>query len=219
MTRRPPHPARPIQRRPWRAAEFVSLDFEATGLDFARDAIISFGLVPIRHGRIDVGGSRYQLVDPGEVPPSPRSITVHMLRPADLAGAPSVDSAREALHEALAGQFLVTWWAGVEVNFLAKLFGGSTESWLRRTVDVRALMLALDPHRYAHATLTDVARDHGVPVTSPHHALDDALVTAQLFLICATNLEAAGYRDVRSLLRETRRPVPRLASVSSAGSR
>jgi DNA polymerase III epsilon subunit-like protein len=47
----------------------------------------------------------------------------------------------------------------------------------------------------------------GVPVADPHHALDDALVTAQLFLVLAARWEAGGHgARVADLLR-----LPRLA--------
>ena len=49
-----PPPARSSLGRPWWAVDYASLDFEATGLDFEKDRIISFGVVPIRQGRVEV---------------------------------------------------------------------------------------------------------------------------------------------------------------------
>ena len=43
---------------PWREIEYVALDFETTGLDFRSDTVISYGVVPVRHGRAIVRGSR-----------------------------------------------------------------------------------------------------------------------------------------------------------------
>ena len=62
-------PSRFARRRSWRDVEFVSLDFEATGLDFARDVIVSFGVVPVRGGRVVLADALHQLVDP-DIPPS-----------------------------------------------------------------------------------------------------------------------------------------------------
>jgi DNA polymerase III subunit epsilon len=183
----------------------VSLDFEATGLDFAKDTIVSFGVVPIRMGRIDVGDAVYELVDPGEVAPSPVSVTVHGLRPVDLRGAQGPEAARAALASLIAGRFLVTWAGGVEAGFLDVMYGGGVRSWLRRCIDARELMLALNDDPPASFTLTSVAERLGVPVASPHHAMDDALVTAQVFLVAGARLEASGVRTVRALQR-TRRP-------------
>jgi DNA polymerase-3 subunit epsilon len=179
----------------------VSLDFEATGLDLRRDTIVSFGTVPIRMGRIELGGAVYQLVDPGEVPPSKESITVHGLRPVDLRGAPSIEATRRALGAAIDGRFLVTWWAGVEASFLAKIFGGGVRGWLRRAIDVRDLVIALEGETARQLTLTTAAQRFGVPVANPHHALDDALVTAQLLLVTASRLGRRGRVEVRDLQR------------------
>jgi DNA polymerase III subunit epsilon len=185
---RPRPPAFGARRTPWRSVELVALDFEATGLDFERDTIISFGAVPIRHGRIDIGACRYELVHPGEVQPSRQSIVVHGLRPLDLVDAPSLDSAKDTLRDAIDRRFLVTWWAPVEAGFLNKLFGGGTRSWLRRAVDVRDVLISLEGSSTSTLTLTQAAESHGVPVADAHQALDDALVTAQLFQVLAARL-------------------------------
>ena len=66
----PPPPPRRLRRRGWREAEFAALDFETTGLDRRRDAIVSFGVVPVRRGRVVLGQAVHQLVVP-EIPSSP----------------------------------------------------------------------------------------------------------------------------------------------------
>jgi DNA polymerase III subunit epsilon len=195
---RPEPPPSAWRRMPWTHAPFASLDFEATGLDFDRDTIISFGVVPIDEGRIDVGGAAYQLVDPADVPLNHQAITIHGLRPVDLRGAPSLEAARTALCDALGRRFLVTWFAGVEAAFLDKLFGGGRKAWMQRAIDVRRMVAALEENDVG-LTLDACAARYGVPVASPHHALDDALVTAQLFLVVATKLAARGVKSVKDL--------------------
>jgi DNA polymerase-3 subunit epsilon len=202
----PVEPGRHRYKEAWRSVELVSLDFEATGLDFIRDRIISFGTVPIRRGGVELVDSVYQLVDPGDVRPSPGSITVHGLRAIDLVGAPSVQAARTTLRRAIDHRFLVTWWAPVEAAFLDSLFGGGRQAWMRRAVDVRELVLGLEGRRAATLTLGQAADRFGVPVASPHNALDDALVTAQLFLVVATKLgrRARSVRDMQRLRPRSR---------------
>jgi DNA polymerase-3 subunit epsilon len=150
------------------------------------------------------------MVDPGDVAPSPGSVTVHGLRPVDLRGAQGLDAARAALAPLIAGRFLVTWAGMVEAGFLDVLYGGGLRSWLSRCIDARELMFALEDDPPAPFTLTAVAEGLGVPVASPHHALDDALVTAQVFQIAATRLEARGVRTVRVLQRTKRLEPPSL---------
>lgn len=202
--RAPAPPPWSLRRRPWREAEFAALDFETTGLDRARDAVVSFGVVPVRRGRVVLGEAVHQLVVP-EIPSSPESMKVHRILPRDLEVAPSLDVARELLRRTLERRFLLTWYAEVEIAFLERIFGGGRRSWVRRAVDTRRLAIELeakDPD--VRESLSGAAGRYGVPVASPHEALDDALVTAQLFLVLASKLEERGLRTVRKLLRLTR---------------
>ena len=182
------------------------MDFETTGLDLDRDAIVSYGLVPIDDGRVRVGGSEHQLIDP-RVPPSPRSQRIHELRPLDLAGSPRIADAREHLAAGLAGRFLLAWFAEVEIRFLQRTFGGPMGSWRRRTIDVRNLALAAageprDARSRLGYSLSKTAKNYGIPVENPHDALDDAFVTAELFLVLAEAAVGSDRRPtVRTLLR------------------
>jgi len=185
------------------------LDFETTGLDLDRDEVISFGMIPIRDGRIDLSGQLYQEVAPG-VGPSQSSIRIHHLRAQDLATAPAMHEVVDAFRHALDGRFVLAWAAGVEIAFLQKVFGGGKRAWRRRTIDVRTLIMAVErpddaspgPGYYA---LTAAATRFGVPVEEAHHALDDAFMTAELFLVATAALEKRGSGSIRDLLRITAR--------------
>jgi DNA polymerase III subunit epsilon len=201
----PARPARASRRAPWRDVEFASLDFETTGLEYATDAIVSFGVVPVLGGRATVAGSVHQLVRP-DVPPSPRSQMVHLMRPQDLAGSPAIEDVRDRLRDALDRRYVLAWFAQVEVVFLRRTFGGSRRWWNARTIDVRNLAIAVDREpREVRAKLgyglSSVAKRYGVPVANPHEAYDDALVTAQLFLVLVTKLPDLPNPTARDLLR------------------
>ncbi len=204
MKRLPAGPSRVVRRRPWRAAEYAALDFETTGLDYEKDSIVSFGLVPVIQGRAMLAGSAHQLVS-STVPPSPRSQSFHLLRPQDLDGAPPVEHAREQLRGLLAGRFILAWFAEVEIRFLASMFRTGPGPWRRRTIDVRNLAITVagggvkDRAERGYALGTQAAK-YGVPIATPHEAYDDALVTAQLFMVLAAKL-GSGEPTVRDLLR------------------
>jgi DNA polymerase-3 subunit epsilon len=207
MGRAPARPSRRLMKSPWKAGEYLSLDFEATGPDLQHDRIVSLGAVPIRAGRVEVGEARYQLVDPGDRINEHGAVWLHGIRPVDLVGAPSQEVAKTALSDSLDHRILVAWHAGIEAGFLARLFGVPARTWLRRTLDVRDLLVELEGEPVARLSLTEAAVRHGVPVSDPHHALDDAVVTAQLFLILATGLERRdGRMSVGDLLNA--RPMP-----------
>ena len=200
----PRRPARGTRGRPWRELEFASLDFETTGLDRARDAVVSFGVVPVRGGRVVVGESVHQLVVPN-VPSSPESMRIHGILPKDLEDAQPFAVAGEALRRALDRRFLLAWFANVEIGFLGRLYGGRRGSWVRRTIDVRQMAIELEHlDQDVRQSLSSAAERYGVPVANPHEALDDAMVTAQLFLVLAARLEDRGFGSARSFLRLTR---------------
>ena len=204
-----PGPPRRLRRRPWVEAEFASLDFETTGLDPDRDAVVSFGVVPVRHGRVILAESEYREVAP-EAPLTARSIVVHGLRPLDLRGAPALHEVIPDLRASLQGRYLLAWSADVEAGFLSRAFGGSRRWWRWRIVDVLLLAQIADrlegrAARPGDYNLTKAAGRFGTPVHAPHHALDDALTTAQLFLVLATKLSTKGYGTRARLLKAGRR--------------
>jgi DNA polymerase-3 subunit epsilon len=202
---RPAAPSRWFLHHSWTKAPLVALDFETTGLDLRRDAIISYGAVPIVEGRVDLGRAQYREVRP-VVEPTRDSIAVHHLRPVDLQEAPSMRETRNELSLMLERAHIVTWVAEVEANFLATVFGGGSLSWLRRTIDTYRMARALerleggDPER-GIGRLEDVADRYGVPVEEAHHALDDAVMTAELFLVLAAKLSARGDDRLKTLRR------------------
>ena len=164
MSRRPPW-----RRRwgSWRSAELAALDFETTGLDRERDAIVSFGVVPVHLGLVMAGESVHEFVQP-EVPSSAESMTIHGILPKDLEGALPRGEATSSLAAALDRRFVLAWFAGVEIDFLGRLLG-PRRSWVRRTIDVRQMVIALEGlDQDVRQSLSSAAEHYGVPVAEPH---------------------------------------------------
>jgi DNA polymerase III epsilon subunit-like protein len=108
--------------------------------------------------------------------------------------------------EGLAGREILAWAAGVEIAFLRKIFGGRERTWRARTIDVRTLILAIERERgtlnlseSSRYSLESTATRFGVPVEQTHHALDDAFMTAELFLVAASVLEVRGRERISDL--------------------
>ena len=191
----------------WRDADLVALDFEATGLDLAHDEVISYGMVPIRGGRVIVGEQDYSLIQPSHPVPGASS-RVHRIRNLDLADAPDANEIAARLITALSGRVLIAHAAWVEVAFLRRLFARHGARWYTPVIDTAALARALNlaPRIAAREPdLEALARGLGIPVHDPHHALGDALTTAQVFLVLVAQLERAhGPMDVGRLRNITR---------------
>ena len=188
--------------RHWREATFAVLDFETTGLDLAHDHVLSYGLVPVERGRIHMKGALYRVVRP-PVPIPADSVRVHGIRPVELTAAPSLDEVAHELLDALEGRTLVAHAAMIELAFLGRLREHGRRR-IRRAIDVidlAAELAARDRNflRVPSARLADLAAGFGMPVARTHHALGDALTTAQLFLVLATRLELLGAGRLRDL--------------------
>lgn len=194
----------PSGRADWREARWAVVDLETTGLDPAADAIVSVGVVPIDGGRVIPGDALYRVVRPArELTAS--SIRIHGIRPADLESAPPLDAVLDELLGALTGRLLVAHAAFVERAFLEPVLATRGVGLRGRIADTRALarvwLAERDPGTVPQALdLGDLAARLGLPVHRPHHALGDALTTAQVFLALATHLEHKGRLPVKRLL-------------------
>lgn len=194
--------------RSWRDTAFAVLDFETTGLDPARDHVLSYGVVRVEEGRVQLAGSLYRVVRPPVLLP-PASIRVHWIRPADLEDAPLLGDVVDELHDALEGRTLVAHAAWVELGFLERLralhgrrhFGGAID-----VLDLAEELAARDRRAPVPrtASLPELAACHKVPVARTHHAFADALTTAQLFVVLATRLERLGAGRLRHLTQVRR---------------
>lgn len=203
---------------PWREAELAVVDLELTGLDLARDEIVSYGGVVVRQGRVVASSVVYGLVRP-RIPVTAESIAIHALRPADLEDAPGLDACVEALVDLLTGRVLVAHAAWVERAFIGRAFA---ESGLRLdgpVVDTAALAreAGIAPGgAETEPSLEGLVAGLGLPVHTTHHAAGDALTTANLLVALASRLDRTEPQTVRSLtnvshrqsLAAQRRPFP-----------
>lgn len=196
------------ERLHWRALDFLALDFEATGLDLRNDDVISFGAVAVSQGRMAVGTQVHSLITPTQPVPGTSS-KVHRIRNMDLADAPDARCAMAQLIQLLSGRALVAHAAWVEVAFLRRLLRLHNTRLHAPVVDTAALARALDlaPRVSAREPNLEVlASSLGLPVHDPHHALGDALTTAQVFLVLVSRLERErGPMTVGDLVDLTRR--------------
>ena len=211
MRRRSPPPgpasvfhaaARPSGSTPWREARWCAVDLELTGLDPSRHQIVALGTVPIEDGRVSLAGARYTLVRPTH-PPKHEAVLVHKLRLADLVDAPTIHHAADLLLEALAGCVPVFHTAVIERAFLTPLL---TRRRLRlpAAADTEVLGRVWLRERDGQApqglALGTLSRTLGLPVEPPHHALGDAVTTAQAFVALASHLDQRAPQTVASLV-------------------
>jgi DNA polymerase-3 subunit epsilon len=180
----------PISRVP-----LLALDLETTGLDDRRDAIISIGFIPFDDHRIRCNGAENWIIQPNP-PVAEMAVTIHGITHSDLAAAPPFGDHFEALLQAMAGRVVVAHCHEIERRFLAAATLALTGEPLHfPVIDTMAIEALKHPFRRPNAIQRwfgesdspslrmDASRArYGLPAYHPHHALTDALATAELFL-------------------------------------
>jgi DNA polymerase-3 subunit epsilon len=179
---------------PIKSIPFVAVDFETTGFDPKSDGIVSIGLVPFDLKRIHCKGAKHWIVRP-RTALDKESVVVHGITHSDIKSAPDMMRIVEYLLKALEGRIVVVHHRGIERPFLnAALEKRINEGIVFPVVDTMELEARL--HRAKPLTLWQRFRGHSLPsirlVDSreryhlpyyrQHHALTDALATAELFL-------------------------------------
>ncbi len=180
----------------WRDQGFAVVDVEATGLDPRTSEVISIGIVHIDQGAIPAASAFYSLVRPARMP-DPDDIVIHGIRPRDLADSPTPDEVLPHVVGALADRDVVAHVAHIEESLLAPWLARGGFQLPRELIDTDVLtQLYLAQTRRltlpGHVGLGAAASLFGLPEHQRHHALGDALTTAQLFLALATLLTPGG---------------------------
>lgn len=182
----------PVADAPLESIQFMALDIETTGLEAANHAIVSVGMIPFTLARIRSDQAWHQLVrPPGDL--RPESVTFHHITHSDLQQAPRFADIAADLLERLKGKVVVVHYHPLERAFLrhafrdalgeglhfplvdtmqieARLYPRRKLSWLSRLVGKQPISLRLNDSRHRY----------GLPTYHAHHALTDALATAEL---------------------------------------
>lgn len=193
-------------RVPWREAEYAVVDLELTGLG-RTDEIISIGIATVRNGRI-AADRYYRSVRPQQ-PIGPAAAKIHALTAEELEQSPPLPDVLDEVRDRLHARAIVAHAAWVERTFLDRAFAPRRERLPRQLLDTAGLARAAGvagPGTHA-PELEQLARDLGLPVHTPHHALGDAVTTAEVFLVLCSRLEASQREPltVADLVRLTRR--------------
>lgn len=197
-----------IEDLPVTEARFTALDTELTGLDKKKDTIISIGAIKMSGGRIDLGQSFYQLVNPGmEI--GMASIVVHEITPSDVKERPPIDSVIISFIEFCSDSILLGHFISIDLAFINREAVRMTGQPLKNhAVDTMMLVdwlkwnnhgqdTALDTETYQ---LHEIAKALGIAPQGAHNAMMDAFMTAQVFQRLVPRLERHGIRTTERLL-------------------
>lgn len=182
----------PAPDTPLAEVPLVALDLETTGLDADRHDILSVGLVPFSLRRIPLRGARHWLVRPAESM-SDESILIHHITHESIRQAPGIEQVLPEVLPCLAGRVVVVHYRAIERLFLLRAaldtYGERLEFPVVDTMELEARVYRKRPpgffsrllgRRVASIRLADARERLGLPFYPAHHALTDALATAEL---------------------------------------
>ncbi|HSH57917.1 MAG TPA: 3'-5' exonuclease [Halomonas sp.] len=183
-----PAPDTPIGEVP-----LVALDIETTGLDPRRHAIVSIGVVPFSLARIPLREAQYWVLKPYREL-TRTSVTLHRITHSEVVDAPDLQEILPELLAGLRGRLAVVHYRHIERGFIdtavrhrwgegllfpvidtmsleARLYRQSLWARFRRWLGRPPVSIRLNASR----------QRYGLPAYQGHHALVDALATAELF--------------------------------------
>lgn len=179
---------------PLHALPLVSLDLETTGLEAARDRIVSVGAVRLQDGHVFGAAALDRLVRPG-IPIPEGSFAIHGISDQLVADAPPLPELWDELRAYLEGCVIVGHQIGFDLAVLAAEAKRHDLPPLEPpALDTMALYRSIAPGR--QASLDSAAAALGLSVFGRHTALGDALVTAELFNAMLPELQARGIADL-----------------------
>lgn len=174
----------PLSVKSLREQRWVVLDLETSGLNLARDQVLSMGAVAIEDGAIDFGQQFERTLHRPAQKTSP-SVLIHGLGPDALAAGCDPAEALLDLLEFIGDSPVLAFHAAFDQHMLGRALKESLGYRLQHPfLDVAHLAPLLNPDVVLReAGLDDWIARFGLQVPARHHASADAQVTAELALI------------------------------------
>ncbi|HLW53121.1 MAG TPA: 3'-5' exonuclease [Candidatus Angelobacter sp.] len=192
------------------SVRYVVLDTELTSLEPSTNRVISIGAVAMDGNRIRMGQHFYCVVNPGVTVPA-STVLVHGLRPADVLEGCAPAEAISSLLNFATGAVLVGHFLGIDLAALRKELDGGSKALSEPAIDTARVQRWLDlrqnkyredrGHQEEKLDLASLARRYGLEHKEAHHALYDALLTAELWQRLQVRLDAVGVKTLGELLR------------------
>jgi DNA polymerase-3 subunit epsilon len=166
---------------PLNEIEFVVFDLETTGFFINQgDEIISIGAVAVRGGEVLEEQTFHSLVNPSrEIPTHIEALTG--ITNQEAKQAPALINVLQQFFNFVEKRVLIAHGTGHDKQFLnAALWKTSRTSLTHRVLDTIMIAKWLEPTR-KNFELDELLVKYEVPIRTRHHALEDSIMTAQLW--------------------------------------
>jgi len=178
---------------------FIVFDTETTGFHpFSGDELISIGAIAIENGEIQEEHVFYSHINPNR--PIPEKISkLTGIESHHVENAPSFLSVFSDFLDFKDNSPLIAHCAAFDLNFInVKLKSHKLMKMPQKAIDTMKLANHLIGDEEG-LTLDDLLYQYGIPTTKRHHALEDARMTAQLFIHQLDQLEKEGVKTLYEL--------------------
>ena len=166
--------------------EYVAFDTETTGLNPKVDDILSIGAIKTKNNEILLKERFYVIVKP-EREIEEETIKIHGLRKKDLESGVPIEEAIDKFVHFIGSRPLVGYYLEFDVAMINKYFKKMSGITLpNKHIEVSALYydqkIGLIPQGFVDLRFDSIIKDLDLPSFGKHDALNDAIMTALIFL-------------------------------------
>ncbi|MGO1295878.1 MAG: 3'-5' exonuclease [Vibrio sp.] len=183
----------PEKGTPISDVEFLAMDFETTGLNTDKDEIITIGIVPFSLNRVYLNRARHWTVRPRQKLQD-NSVVIHGITHNDIMDAPDLTEIINEVLQAMQGKIMVVHFRKIERTMLDKALKRRIKEGIEFPV-VDTMEIENQIQRQAAGNfwnrllgrrppsvrLGQSRLRYNLPPYTAHHALTDAIATAELF--------------------------------------
>jgi DNA polymerase-3 subunit epsilon len=191
------------RHKPLDSLSFTVFDTETTGLNPLADQIIQIGAVRIWNRRLLTEEIFEQLVDP-ERPIPKESTAIHGIQDAQVKGQPRIDPVLQEFHAFCGETVLIAHNAAFDMRFLQLREPSSGVRFVQPVLDTLLLSACVHPEHDDHS-LEAIANRLGVVCAARHDAVQDAFITAQVFLKLLPLLMQEGIQTLEQALEASKK--------------
>ena len=168
------------------ANEYIVLDTETTGLNPKKDEILSIGATKIKDNKILASSSFEVFIKPsGKI--SHESIKIHRIRPDDLKNGVTIEEALRDLLHFIGNLTIVGYYIQFDINilnnYLKKFIGTKLPN---KSIELSQMYYKRykkkSSYEYVDLKFDTIMNKLSLPPLSKHDALNDAIMSAMMFL-------------------------------------
>lgn len=185
--------------------DILAVDFETTGLNAKKNAIISVGYVTLSGNQIRLDSCYHEIIAAdGDLDAG--NVAIHKITDQVKAGGIPLARVIEELLAALAGKIMLVHFAHIEKTFLEqaclKLYGMAPVFPIIDTFALAKRRYDRCHEIYAPSCLHlfNLRQEYGLPHHRAHNALNDAIATAELFIVKVQHLPLREDTPVKTMI-------------------